>query len=220
MLSAEGECSTGASIGPICSSIWRVSWNGSRNGISSQRRRGLPMSTVKLVAPTRDTGRRPARVSRSRPSLSAGRAMTGSLVIAQATQRVPLPQAAGLRAVGVVDAQVGVGAGRDADRGPPSAGRSATAARPRSPGPPRRQAASPVPRRSTITISLPRPFIFRKRRFASALTAGSDVVLEEGVDFAAIWAESTAFASRVASRLGNGPMVETPGPEPDSRLSR
>src|SRR3954447_7326212 len=68
------------------------------------------------------------------------------------------------------------------------------------------------PRRSTITISLPRPFIFRKRRFASALTAGSEVVLEEGVDFAAIWAESTAFASHAASRLAKRIYGRNTGP--------
>ena len=46
MLTAAGECRIGLSIGPICSSIARVSWNSSASGISVQAKRGLPMSTV------------------------------------------------------------------------------------------------------------------------------------------------------------------------------
>ena len=45
MMTTEGECSTGASIGPICSSIVRVSRNSSASGISCQPKRGAPMST-------------------------------------------------------------------------------------------------------------------------------------------------------------------------------
>ena len=42
----DGECSTGASIGPICSSILRVSANSSASGMSYQANLGVPMSTV------------------------------------------------------------------------------------------------------------------------------------------------------------------------------
>ena len=41
----EGECRTGASIGPICNSIMRVSRNSSASGMSCQPKRGMPMST-------------------------------------------------------------------------------------------------------------------------------------------------------------------------------
>ncbi len=93
MLTTEGECSTGASMGPICSSIRRVSPNGSASGISSQRSRGSPMSTVKARSDTRVAVSRPASVSSTSVS-PCGRAMPGSSIMAQATQRVPLPQAA------------------------------------------------------------------------------------------------------------------------------
>ena len=190
-------------------------------GSRPSAKRGAPMSTVKRrrADARHRAGDRPWSRGAGRPR---GRARHDRIAHHRPGDAARAVAAGGrFRAVGVVDAQVGVGAGRDADRAAPSAGRSASrgsAAMARaSVGADRRES---VPRRSSITISLPRPFIFRKRRFASALTAGSDVVLEEGVDFAAIWAESTAFASHVASRLGNRPMVETPGPEPDSRLSR
>ena len=190
---------------------------GKRNFV--QRRRGLPMSTAKLVAPTRAHGEQTG-TGLEEQTVLVGRARHDRIAHHRPGDAARAVAAGGgLRAVGVVDAQVGVGAGRHriVDR------HQLVEARPRlGRGRPRFSAEGreSEPRRSTITISLPRPFIFRKRRFASALTAGSDVVLEEGVDFAAIWAESTAFASCVASRLGNRPMVETPGPEPDSRLSR
>jgi len=41
----DGECSTGSSIGPICSSIRLVSWNSSESGILFHSNTGLPMST-------------------------------------------------------------------------------------------------------------------------------------------------------------------------------
>ncbi len=88
MLSAEGECRIGLSIGPICSSIARVSRNSSASGISFQAKRGLPMSTVETsgVSPFQQLSR-PAWVSKVSAPLPV------SLNSTSAMQRMPLPQA-------------------------------------------------------------------------------------------------------------------------------
>src|SRR5215469_9989899 len=46
MLTTDGECKIGLSVGPICSAMARVSSHFSASGISFQANRGLPMSTV------------------------------------------------------------------------------------------------------------------------------------------------------------------------------
>ena len=88
MLTTDGECRIGLSIGPICNSIARVSSNFSDSGISFQANRGLPMSTVETsgVSPFQQLSR-PARVS----NVSA--VLPVSLNRMSATQRMPLPQA-------------------------------------------------------------------------------------------------------------------------------
>ena len=87
MLTADGECRIGLSIGPICNSIARVSRNSSASGISFQAKRGAPMSTVN----------RPSaffQVLSTRPSTSnVSVSLPVSLAISEATQRMPLPQA-------------------------------------------------------------------------------------------------------------------------------
>ena len=42
---------SGASMGPTCSSIWRVSWKGSDSGMSFQPKRGTPLSMVTSPSP-------------------------------------------------------------------------------------------------------------------------------------------------------------------------
>ena len=65
MLTTDGECRIGLSIGPICNSIARVSRNSSASGISFQPKRGLPMSTVKMPgSPRFQQLIRPALVSK------------------------------------------------------------------------------------------------------------------------------------------------------------
>ena len=87
MLTAEGECRIGLSIGPICNSIARVSRNSSASGMSFQPKRGSPMSTVnKPPALFHVLSTRP---STSKQSLS----LPVSLLTIEAMQRMPLPQA-------------------------------------------------------------------------------------------------------------------------------
>src|ERR1700704_4211350 len=94
MLTAEGECRTGASIGPICSSIARVSRNSSASGISFQARRGAPMSTVET------SGRSPFQQ------------LTSPALVSKVSARSHAVAAgAGLRAIVVVDADIAVGTG-------------------------------------------------------------------------------------------------------------
>ena len=64
MLTADGVCRIGAPAGPISSSMARVSAKASESGISSQRKRGLPMSTVNRPPSPRQHGMRPACVSK------------------------------------------------------------------------------------------------------------------------------------------------------------
>ena len=88
MLSAEGECRTGLSIGPICSSMQRVSANSSASGIWSQAKRGAPMSTVET------SGAAPFQVFSSPAGVSkVSASLPVSLKRSSAMQRVPLPQA-------------------------------------------------------------------------------------------------------------------------------
>ena len=87
MLTTDGECRTGLSIGPICNSMARVSRNSSASGISFQAKRGAPMSTVNSPSA-------PFQVFSTRPSTSnASRSLPLSWPISEATQRMPLPQA-------------------------------------------------------------------------------------------------------------------------------
>jgi len=86
-LTTDGECRTGASIGPTCSSIMRVSRNSSASGISFQAKRGLPMSMVNWPLSFFQALRMPALVSNASFDLPfASETMV-------ATQRMPLPQA-------------------------------------------------------------------------------------------------------------------------------
>ena len=88
MLTADGECRIGLSIGPICNSIARVSRNSSASGISFQAKRGAPMSTVNEPSASFQV-REHAAVDLERqpcPCRSPWRSAT-------ATQRMPLPQA-------------------------------------------------------------------------------------------------------------------------------
>ena len=87
MLTTEGECSTGASIGPICNSILRVSRNSSPSGISFQAKRGVPMSTVNSPSAPFQQFRMPLMVSKVSALLPF------SFDTMSATQRMPLPQA-------------------------------------------------------------------------------------------------------------------------------
>ena len=107
MLTTEGECRIGLSIGSICSSIARVSSNFSASGISFQAKRGLPMSTVETSGPSpfqqfSNPGRR----------LERQRALAGFLEQELGDAAHAIAAGARLRAVVVVDAHVGVGAGR------------------------------------------------------------------------------------------------------------
>ena len=87
MLTTDGECSTGLSIGPICNSMARVSRNSSDSGISFHANRGLPMSTVKLPSAFMVQLRMPDFVSK----VSAFLPVAPETSVA--TQRMPLPQA-------------------------------------------------------------------------------------------------------------------------------
>ena len=107
MLSAEGECRIGVSIGPICSSMQRVSANSSASGISFQAKRGLPMSTVETSgsAPFQQLSRPAVRLEGERVLAGLAEHQLGDAAHAVAA-------GAGGRAVAVVDAHIGVGAGR------------------------------------------------------------------------------------------------------------
>jgi hypothetical protein len=71
MLTAQGVCRIGSSIGPICSSKRLVSSNGSASGISSQASRGAPMSTVK-TASDRRVHRQEPRLGLQQEPVAAG----------------------------------------------------------------------------------------------------------------------------------------------------
>ncbi len=87
MFTTAGECSTGASIGPICNSMARVSRNSSASGISFQAKRGLPMSTVNNPSAPFQQLRMPVLVSKVSVLLPVWSDTS------EATQRMPLPQA-------------------------------------------------------------------------------------------------------------------------------
>ena len=87
MFTAEGECKIGASGGPILRSIARVSGISRASGISSQRKRGGPISTVNSPWPARQQEISPAAVS------NVSLALPVSALTRAATQRMPLPQA-------------------------------------------------------------------------------------------------------------------------------
>ena len=87
MLTTDGARRIGASGGPNCRSIARVSGIGLASGISSQRKRGAPISTVNSPSAARQQAITPADVSK----LSC--ALPVSALTSEATQRMPLPQA-------------------------------------------------------------------------------------------------------------------------------
>ena len=130
-------------------------------------KRGRPMSTVNTRSETRRRGSSPALVSKQ--ERLAGRAAHDGVGQHRPGDAAGAVAAgARFRAVGVVDAQVGVRAGRrgscttmswsKCERGSAAMARASAAL-----------TRTAVPRRSSTTISLPRPFIFRKRRFARGL---------------------------------------------------
>ena len=106
MFTTEGECSTGLSIGPICNSMARVSRNSSASGISFHLKRGVPMSTVNSPSAPFQQLRMPAVVS----NVSALLPVSSDTSDGHAAHAVAA--GAGFRAVIVVDADEGVGAGR------------------------------------------------------------------------------------------------------------
>ena len=107
MLTAEGECRIGLSIGPICSSIARVSRNSSASGISSQAKARLAhVDGEPAGASPFQQLSRPALVS----NVSASLPVSLNSEIGDAAHAVAA--GARFRAVVVVDAHVGVGAGR------------------------------------------------------------------------------------------------------------
>jgi len=147
MLTTEGECRIGASIGPICSSMQRVSANSSASGISFQAKRGLPMSTVETSGAVSFRQLiRQAWVSK----VSVSRPVSRNIQFGDAAHAVAA--GAGGRTVIVVDAYKGVGAGHArrverhhlVERNP---GRLCGGARPRSRRSGQAQRACP-PRRS------------------------------------------------------------------------
>ena len=85
MLTTDGDCRPGTS-GTV-RSIARVSATSCNSGISSQRKRGRPISTVNSPPSARQQGMSPAVVSNSSIALPV------SALISAATQRMPLPQA-------------------------------------------------------------------------------------------------------------------------------
>ena len=106
MFTTDGECSTGLSIGPICNSMARVSRNSSASGISFHLKRGAPMSTVNSPSAPFQQLRMPAVVSK----VSAFLPLSFGDHVGDAAHAVAA--GAGFRAVVVVDADEGVGAGR------------------------------------------------------------------------------------------------------------
>ena len=132
MLSAEGECRIGSSIGPICSSMQRVSANSSASGISFQAKRGAPMSTVETsgAAPFQAVQQPGLRLEGQRVLAGLAEQQLGDAARAVAA-------GAGLRAVVVVDAHEGVGArrARRIERHHLVVGRALPAARRRAPRP-------------------------------------------------------------------------------------
>ena len=87
MLTADGARKTGAAGGPNCRSTARVSGISFASGISFQRKRGVPMSTVNIPSPADQQQTRPAAVSKFSAVLPV------SALMREATQRMPLPQA-------------------------------------------------------------------------------------------------------------------------------
>ena len=107
MLTTDGECRIGLSIGPICSSIARVSRNSSASGISFQRKARLAhvhrRNQRRLVLPA---------VEQAGLGLEGQRALAGFLEQQLGDAAHAVAAGARLRAVIVVDAHIGVGAGR------------------------------------------------------------------------------------------------------------
>ena len=122
MLTTEGECRIGLSIGPICSSIVRVSWNGSASGMSRHQPRGPHVDrdavdavddNVKHAGLGLELQCLASRLPRHHPA-DAAHAVAARL---------------GLGAIRVVDADVGFRAGDLRRRAAPSSGRSGPAGR-------------------------------------------------------------------------------------------
>ncbi len=85
MLTTDGDCKLGTP--GTLRSIARVSATSCNSGISSQRKRGRPISTVNSPPSARQQGMSPAVVSNSSIALPV------SALTSAATQRMPLPQA-------------------------------------------------------------------------------------------------------------------------------
>ena len=105
MLTTEGECRIGLSIGPICSSMVRVSRNSSASGMSRQPNLGVPMSTVMRSMPAT------AHVEHAGLGLELQRLAAGLPRHHPADAAHAVAAGAGFRAVVVVDADIGVRAG-------------------------------------------------------------------------------------------------------------
>ena len=155
---------SGASIGPTCSSIWRVSAKGSASGMSCQPKRGTPMSTVTRPSPAWLADQKAAH------GVDGGAIglLLGEQEIGDAARGVAA--AFDLEALIVPDAHAHVGARRGlehdhlvaADAGL-AVGDGAGLASSR---------ASGRARASSTTKSLPSPFILRKGVAAASVMAG------------------------------------------------
>ena len=160
MLTTDGECRIGAPRGPISSSIVRVSANSCASGISSQRNRGAAHidgeQAVFLTPASHRSGSRGefkrgaaglfAKQRRHAAHAVAAGARFGAIVVVDADRGILIAARRIERHQLIVRLLLRRGArfgGSDRDF--------------------RRR------RKSTMTISLPRPFILTKSRFASAL---------------------------------------------------
>ena len=160
MLTTDGERKIGAPGGANCRSIARVSGNRCASGISSQRKRGAPISTVNSPSAAPPAG------NRRRPRFRSSTALAGLGADKGGHAAHAVAAGAGLRAVIVVNPDRRIAAAT------PRIKRHelVVGLLPARPRVPRRQRSVARPwRRSTITISLPRPFILTKCKLASAL---------------------------------------------------
>ena len=148
------------SIGPICSSMVFVSWNASARGMSFQPNLGAPMSTV-MCAMSVHLNVEHAGLGLELERLAAGlRRRRPIRRSACRCRRLPPPSRRYCRCGCRLRCPACLGSCSTIIWSKCDAGRSATA-----------RAAAGVnaslrPRRSTTTISLPRPFILRKGRVA------------------------------------------------------
>ena len=153
MEATEGECRTGASIGPICSSIMRVSRNSSASGMSRQPKRGLPISTEIIPSSRSSALMIPAIVSK----VNVLRPVSAESALHNAAHAVAASLC--MRAIGIQNldvilrpVQTGVVNGHDLVEAHRRIGIESQ----------RCGGTHPVaaPRMSATMIALPRPFIF------------------------------------------------------------